>query len=61
LSSGDVKDSWEGAFLGVELTGLEAVMEATEEPVERMALGCGMANAGGAPLVVVGTGSGRGT
>jgi hypothetical protein len=46
-------------LLGVELPGLEAVIQATEEPVEQTALCGSVAITGGPTSVVVGTGSGR--
>jgi hypothetical protein len=44
--------------LVVGLVGVEAVVEAAEQPVEQVALGGGVAIAGGSAPVVVGAGAG---
>jgi transposase len=62
LSSGGFRGGaagcWEGDVFVVALPGLEAVVEAAEEPAEQVALGGGVPVAGGLAPVVVGPGAG---
>jgi hypothetical protein len=49
---------WEGDVFVVGLVGVEAVVQAAEQAVEQVALGCGVSVAGVAAPVVVGSGAG---
>jgi len=49
---------WEGDGFVVGLTGVQAVVQAAQEPVEQVALGGDVAVSGGLAAVVVGSGTG---